>query len=93
MHEAREAGHLQLHKIDSKLNGADRLRLTRASASPDGFADAVASCGVNPKRRRVSQMVSKATMTSELLLSRHEQKTRRRGLGRACFNSLESLPS
>ena len=37
VHEAREAGHLQLHKIDSKLNGADIL--TKASTSPDVFAD------------------------------------------------------
>jgi hypothetical protein len=37
VHEARQAGHLQLHKIDSKLNGADIL--TKASTSPDVFAD------------------------------------------------------
>ena len=37
VHETREDGHLQLHKIDSKLNGADIL--TKASTSPDVFAD------------------------------------------------------
>ncbi len=37
VHEALEAGHLQLHKVDSKLNGADIL--TKASTFPDVFAD------------------------------------------------------
>ncbi len=37
VHEAREASHLQLHKIDSKLNAADIL--TKASTSPDVVAD------------------------------------------------------
>ena len=37
VHEAREAGHLQFHKIDIRLNGADIL--TKASTSPDVFAD------------------------------------------------------
>ena len=35
VHEARAAGHLQLHKIDSQLNGADIL--TKASTSPNVF--------------------------------------------------------
>ena len=37
VHEARAAGHLHLHKIDSRLNAADIL--TKASTSPDIFAD------------------------------------------------------
>ena len=37
VHEARAAGHLQLVKIESRLNGADIL--TKASTSPDVFAD------------------------------------------------------
>ena len=37
MHEARAAGHLQLHKIDSQLNGADIL--TKASTSPNVFVE------------------------------------------------------
>jgi hypothetical protein len=43
VHEAREAGHLQLHKIDSQLNDADRP--TKASTSLDVYGDL---------RRRVS---------------------------------------
>ena len=37
VHEAREAGHLQLHKIESRFNGADIL--TKASTPPDVFTD------------------------------------------------------
>ena len=37
VHEARAAGHLHLHKIESRLNAADIL--TKASTSPDIFAD------------------------------------------------------
>ena len=37
VHEARTAGHLQLHKIDSKLNAADIL--TKASTPTDVYAD------------------------------------------------------
>ena len=37
VHEARAAGHLQLHKIDSKLNCADIL--TKASTPPDVFTE------------------------------------------------------
>ena len=37
MHEACAAGHLQLQKIDCKMNGADIL--TKASTSPDVFTD------------------------------------------------------
>jgi hypothetical protein len=37
VHEARAAGHLQLLIIESRLNGADIL--TKASTSPDIFAD------------------------------------------------------
>jgi hypothetical protein len=35
VHEARKAGHLQLHKIESRFNGADIL--TKASTPPDVF--------------------------------------------------------
>ncbi len=37
VHEARAACHLQLLKIESRLNGADIL--TKASTSPDVFPD------------------------------------------------------
>ncbi len=37
VHEARAAGHLQLPKIESRVNGADKL--TKTSTSPDVFAD------------------------------------------------------
>ncbi len=37
LHEARTAGHLQLHKIDSKLNAADIL--TKASTPTDIYED------------------------------------------------------
>ena len=37
VHEARAAGHLELRKCDSKSNAADIL--TKASTSPDVFAD------------------------------------------------------
>jgi hypothetical protein len=37
VHEARTAGHLQLHKIDSKLNAADIL--TKASTPTDVCED------------------------------------------------------
>ncbi len=37
VHEAQAAGHLQLLKIENRLNGADIL--TKASTSADIFAD------------------------------------------------------
>ncbi len=37
VHQAQAAGHLQLLKIESRLNGSDIL--TKASTSPDVFAD------------------------------------------------------
>ncbi len=37
VHQASAAGHLHLHKIDSRIDAADIL--TKASTSPDSFAD------------------------------------------------------
>ena len=37
VHEARAAGHLELSKLDSKVNAADIL--TKASTPPDVFVD------------------------------------------------------
>ena len=37
VHEAGTAGHLELHKLDSKLNAADIL--TKASTPPDVYLD------------------------------------------------------
>ena len=37
VHEARTAGHLELRKLDSKVNAADIL--TKASTPPDVFSD------------------------------------------------------
>jgi hypothetical protein len=56
VHEARAAGHLQLVNIEGRLNGADIL--TKASASPDVFADLRRRLmGHNPKCLCVSQEV------------------------------------
>ena len=37
VHEARTAGHLELRKLDSKVNAADIL--TKASTPPEVFSD------------------------------------------------------